>query len=101
MDTVQRADEKLERGGGLDLEDDWERCVQGAEAEIDTTLGVGLKLITTSSSSTSRRITPSSCRDKLKPVLHELLKGTPLDEYSNVYEKNKKLECQQEKVQTS
>ncbi|KAL5650079.1 hypothetical protein ACJX0J_040888, partial [Zea mays] len=24
------------------------------------------------------------CRDKLKPVLHELLKGTPLDEYSNV-----------------
>jgi hypothetical protein len=24
------------------------------------------------------------CRDKLKPVLHELLKGTPLDEYSSV-----------------
>ncbi|CAD6263169.1 unnamed protein product [Miscanthus lutarioriparius] len=24
------------------------------------------------------------CRDKLKPVLHELLKGTPLDGYSNV-----------------
>ncbi|KAG0530542.1 hypothetical protein BDA96_05G195600 [Sorghum bicolor] len=24
------------------------------------------------------------CRDKLKPVLHELLKGSPLDEYSNV-----------------
>ena len=58
--------------------------MQGAEAEVDTTLGVGLKLITTSSSSTSRRITPSSCRDKLKQVLHELLKGTPLDEYSNV-----------------
>lgn len=24
------------------------------------------------------------CKDKLKPVLHELLKGTPLDDYSNV-----------------
>jgi hypothetical protein len=24
------------------------------------------------------------CRDKLKPVLHKLLKGSPLDEYSNV-----------------
>jgi hypothetical protein len=55
-DTVQRADEELERGGGLDLEDDWEGCVQGAEAEVDTTLGVCLKSITTSSSSTSRRI---------------------------------------------
>jgi len=24
------------------------------------------------------------CRDKLRPVLHELLKGTPLDGYNNV-----------------
>jgi hypothetical protein len=62
-DTAQRADEELEQGGGLDLEDDWEGCVQGAEAEVDTTLGVGLKSITTSSSSTSRRITPSSCKN--------------------------------------
>ena len=62
-DTAQRADEELEPGGGLDLEDDWEGCVQGAEAEVDTTHGVGLKSITTSSSSTSRRITPSSCKN--------------------------------------
>lgn len=45
------------------LEDDWEGCVQGAEAEVDTTLGVGLKSITTSSS-TSRRITLSSCKNR-------------------------------------
>ena len=61
-DTAQRADEELERGGGLDLEDDWEGCVQGAEAEVDMALGVGLKSITTSSS-TSRRITLSSCKN--------------------------------------
>ena len=62
--TAQRADEELERGGGLDLEDDWEGCVQGAEAEVYMALGVGLKSITTSSSSTSRRITLSSCKNR-------------------------------------
>jgi hypothetical protein len=65
--TAQRADEELERGGGLDLEDDWEGCVQGAEAEVDMALGVGLKSITTSSSSTSRRITPSSSCNRITP----------------------------------
>jgi hypothetical protein len=67
--TAQRADEELERGGGLDLEDDWERCVQGAEAEVDMALGVGLKSITTSSSSTSssRRINPSSSCNRITP----------------------------------
>jgi hypothetical protein len=67
--TAQRADEELEWGGGLDLEDDWEGCVQGAEAEVDMALEVGLKSITTSSS-TSRRITPSSSCNRITPPPH-------------------------------
>lgn len=39
-----RADEELERGGGLDLEGDGEGWVEGAEAEVGAALGVRLEV---------------------------------------------------------
>jgi hypothetical protein len=42
--AARRADEELERGGGLDLEGDGEGRVQGAEAEVGAALGVGLEV---------------------------------------------------------